>query len=347
MINRINQNTFDNNNLFKTLENKKVDSYFLEKKRYIHPLSSFNRLSEEKENNFCFPNSFDLKKHDMEKNNISQSKEEINIYKKSNIINSLQEDNELNINDIYKNCSKIKKKFFLKSLNNSENQIKSNNSNEDIPHKNNSNIIDIRENELDPNLNGKEISYIHINEKVNDNNLNSSCNNTQNFFKTDKKIDENSKKNIFNVTYIDGEDNENLYKHYNPNNNEVKVLKNNKVVYVNSSLLNSYHTYKNLKFVNKESMPGKSKRGSKYRGVSRNGNQWQVLIMKDKSKSYVKTYSSEYIAARVYDILSIKNKGLKARTNFIYDSEQINKIREMDIDIRAKNISETIIKMFK
>ena len=343
MFNRINQNIFDNNNnLFKSLENKKVNSYFLEKKRYLHPLSSFNRLSEEKENNFFFPNSLDLKKHDMEKS-ISQSKEEINIYKKSNIINSLQEDNEL-----YKNCSKIKNNFFLKSLNKSENQIKSNNSNEDIPHKNNGNLIDIRENELDPNLNDKEISFININKEVNDNNLNSSSNNNiQNFFKTDKKINENSKKNIFNVTYIDGEDNENLYKHYNPNNNEVKVLKNNKVVYVNSSLLNSYHTYKNLKFVNKESMPGKSKRSSKYRGVSRNGNQWQVLIMKDKSKSYVKSYSSEYIAARVYDILSIKNKGLKARTNFIYDSEQINKIIEMDIDIRAKNISETIIKLFK
>ena len=101
-----------------------------------------------------------------------------------------------------------------------------------------------------------------------------------------------------------------------------------------------------MKIVEKASNIGKSKRSSKYRGVSKNGNQWQVLIMLDKNKSYIRSYSSEYIAARVYDILAIKSKGFKARTNFIYDYEQISKIIEMDIDIKAKNINEIISNLF-
>ena len=156
-------------------------------------------------------------------------------------------------------------------------------------------------------------------------------------------------KKLFNVTLINGENgepNENLIKHYNPNNNEVKVLKNNKVVYVNSSLLNNYYTSKNLKIVDKVAFVERSKRSSKYRGVSKNGNQCQVLIMLDKNKSYIRSYSSEYTAARVYDILAIKSKGIKARTNFTYDNEQIKKIIEMNIDIKAKNINEIINNLF-
>ena len=68
--------------------------------------------------------------------------------------------------------------------------------------------------------------------------------------------------------------------------------------------------------------------------------------MLDKNKSYIRSYSSEYIEARVYYILSIKSKGIKARTNFIYDNLQINKIIEMNINIKAKNINEIILNLF-
>lgn len=125
-------------------------------------------------------------------------------------------------------------------------------------------------------------------------------------------------------------------------NNEIKVLKNKKVVYVNSSLLNSYSTSKNIKELNKITFIGKYKRTSKYRGVNKNGNQWQVLMMINKIKSYIGTYGSEELAGRIYDILSFKNRGVNARTNFKYTYKQIKKICEANIDIKDKNINEII-----
>lgn len=130
------------------------------------------------------------------------------------------------------------------------------------------------------------------------------------------------------------------------NNNEIKVLKNNKVVYVNSFLLNSYSTSKNIKKLNKIAFIGRNKRSSRYRGVSKNGNQWQVLMMINKKKSYIGSFPSEKVAARIYDILSLKNRGLNARTNFIYTSQQIKYICEIDIDIKAENIYEIITQLF-
>ena len=131
----------------------------------------------------------------------------------------------------------------------------------------------------------------------------------------------------------------------NENNNEVKVLKNHKAVYVNSYLLNSPSSSKKLKKLNKIAFIGKSKRSSRYRGVSRNGNQWQVLIMLKRGKSYVGSYTSEEFAARIYDILAIKYRGIKARTNFKYSSEQIKTILETDIDIKSKDIYDFIEKI--
>ena len=49
------------------------------------------------------------------------------------------------------------------------------------------------------------------------------------------------------------------------------------------------------------------------------------------------------MAARVYDLVSIKNSGIKAKTNFQYNSQQIQKINEAIIDFKAKNIEEIIL----
>ena len=65
---------------------------------------------------------------------------------------------------------------------------------------------------------------------------------------------------------------------------------------------------------------GKS-RSSKYRGVSKNGIGWQVLLMFNRNKAYIGTYRSEELAARIYDILSIKKLGLKYKTNFLYSPD--------------------------
>ena len=129
-------------------------------------------------------------------------------------------------------------------------------------------------------------------------------------------------------------------------NNDIKIFKNRKIVYINQSLLNSYNS-KNLKKVKNITFIIETERSSKYRGVSKNGNQWQVLFMNHNKKSYVSTYSSEEVAARIYDILEIKKRGIKARTNFKYNNLQIKKIKDMDIDIKSKNINDFIDNLFK
>ena len=119
-------------------------------------------------------------------------------------------------------------------------------------------------------------------------------------------------------------------------NNEIKVLKNKKAVYVNRYLLNSYSTSRSLKKFQQSKFEIRKKTSSKYRGVSKNGNKWQVLIMINNKKYYL----SEEIAARIYDIMAIKNFGIKARTNFIYNHIQIKKIKESKINIDSDNINE-------
>ena len=71
---------------------------------------------------------------------------------------------------------------------------------------------------------------------------------------------------------------------------------------------------------------GKKPSGSRYRGVSRNGNQRQVLIMVNKKKRYVGSYSNEEEAARAYDKVALQNHGAKAKTNFDYLEEEVQKI---------------------
>ena len=72
--------------------------------------------------------------------------------------------------------------------------------------------------------------------------------------------------------------------------------------------------------------------GSKYRGVSKNGNKWQVLLTNDKIKYYFGNYNSQEVAAKIYDFFSLKFRGKKAITNFLYMDEQIQKIYEMKLN---------------
>ena len=57
-------------------------------------------------------------------------------------------------------------------------------------------------------------------------------------------------------------------------------------------------------------------RGSKYRGVSRNGKTWQVHIMINRNKNYIGNFKSEDEAAKVYDEYAMKFHKNKARLNF-------------------------------
>jgi hypothetical protein len=48
--------------------------------------------------------------------------------------------------------------------------------------------------------------------------------------------------------------------------------------------------------------------------------------MVSKKKRYVGSYSNEEEAARAYDKAALQNHGAKAKTNFDYKEEELNKI---------------------
>ena len=217
-----------------------------------------------------------------------------------------------------------------------------------------------------------EIEYL-LKKIINSNNENQKINLEENdlgipgknkFFKNEKiDVDKNTElskfknanrksNNLFKVMNVNGNDiiENNCSKKYDEDNNkrsEVKVMINNKLVYSNSTGTNLYHYSNNAQKSKKIIFIDVGRRRSKYRGVSKNGNQWQVLIMINKSKSYVGTYTTEDFAARVYDILAIKNRGNKVKTNFIYSESQIRKICNTDIDIKSKNLKEIISELLK
>ena len=76
-------------------------------------------------------------------------------------------------------------------------------------------------------------------------------------------------------------------------------------------------------------------RGSKFRGISKNGNQWQVLLMFQGQKKYFGTLKEEIEAARFYDRVSIQYHGIKAKTNFNYTKEEVMDILAVPL-IKAK-----------
>lgn len=79
-------------------------------------------------------------------------------------------------------------------------------------------------------------------------------------------------------------------------------------------------------------------RGSKYRGVSRNKNKWQMMIMINQKKVYVGAIGNEHDAAKYYDSIAIICQGLSAKTNFSYDSKKIKQIlNEYDVYSDAPN----------
>jgi len=125
-------------------------------------------------------------------------------------------------------------------------------------------------------------------------------------------------------------------------NNEIKVLKNRKIIYINSDLLNNYSTKRYFKKLKKINFIRKYKTSSKYRGVSLNGNKWQVLIMENNKKYFIGNYPSEELAARIYDVCAIKKRGIKAKTNFPYNLVQIKNIYVYNINIKFGKVSEIL-----
>lgn len=62
-------------------------------------------------------------------------------------------------------------------------------------------------------------------------------------------------------------------------------------------------------------------------------------MIKNK-KYYIGSYPSEEIGAKIYDIVAIKARGVKAKTNFSYNNIQMKNIYEANININSGKISE-------
>ena len=71
---------------------------------------------------------------------------------------------------------------------------------------------------------------------------------------------------------------------------------------------------------------GKSYRGSRFRGVSINGDKWQVFVIIKHRKYYVGQMHDEAGAARLHDKLVILHFGLKALTNFSYSVQDVKEM---------------------
>ena len=328
----INNNLYIDNNIFNKIEKNNSEIQLLNKKRNFDQSlfgGSFNNIIPKKEVDFILPKKIELKNEVNESSTDQDGLTNLSIPSEQFVFN-----NNKNCNSEMQKLFEIEK-LFKKLINiNYKNNFEL--QNQKTKDKAELNIV-----KEQPIINNQKVEKINSPPVLND--------------ESSKINDVNSNQNnIFNITNIGCNCNgdvekkrEKLENDDKKNCHEIKVLKNNKVVYINTNWFNLFSTTKNLKKPNKITFIGKGKRGSKYRGVSRNGNQWQVLIMLHKSKSYVGTYSTEEIAARIYDILAIKNRGIKARTNFIYNEQQIKNILNTNIDIKAKNINEIVNNLLK
>lgn len=258
-----------------------------------------------------------------------------------NQLSSINNINKFEKEELYEN--KINEFKYNINLNNSDiNNLKNINNIQNVNNKN--------KNKIEPVLNSfqgkdKEVECLIINNNTKINKLRNEDDQTNSTKIPNQSDNENSKKK---------KKKKKLFFVFNTNdfqlknkNNDIKVFKNKKIVYVNNSFLYSYNSSKNLKEVKNVAFIRKTERNSRYRGVSKNGNHWQVLFMNKTKKSYISSYTSEEVAARIYDILNIKKSGIKARTNFAYSISKINSIKEMKIDFKAKNINEIIYNFFK
>ena len=71
-----------------------------------------------------------------------------------------------------------------------------------------------------------------------------------------------------------------------------------------------------------------SNRRSQYIGVSKNGQNWQVLINMGNCKKYIGTYETQKQAALAYDFYSIAIHFTKAKTNFDYNKDLLSQMAE-------------------
>ena len=108
------------------------------------------------------------------------------------------------------------------------------------------------------------------------------------------------------------------------NTGKIKILNNNKLLFDNNIISEEYIKYKNQQ---KETYKYKrTVRNSIYRGLSKNGKKYQVLIRNNNINYYLGIFKSEKLAALIYDYFALLLHRRNALTNFNYSKEYINKI---------------------
>jgi len=261
---------------------------------------------------------------------------------------NINTNSNININKNINNIINLDNKNIIN--NNINNNININsNSNPTLKNENNNNSIN---NNSKNELNIKK----ELNTKIKFTSINTNTNNNNNLNKINEKPKNNNiekiaitpiqkKQPLFNIkesTLNIGKFNE--QKAQFSSKKRKRFIKNNKLVFVQLDKKEEKNEEKNEKKESKENEENKNEdslnsekvseliqkntkpRGSRFRGVSKNGSQWQVLIMVKKKKRYLGSFSNEEEAARAYDKVALQHHGIKAKTNYDYTKEQVEEI---------------------
>lgn len=85
----------------------------------------------------------------------------------------------------------------------------------------------------------------------------------------------------------------------------------------------------------------KTGRGSKYRGVSKNGKKWQIQVALHTVKTQKGQIKTERLAARIFDKRIIFSHGLKAKTNYSYTKAQLQRLLASQYDLEEDEIHQS------
>ena len=322
--NEIRLNIFGDMDNKKSLESTNIPFYQLPLQNPISMTQIPNNIIPNNiPNNFLITNNTNINANTNINKNINNN---IN-FETKNIINK-------NINNNITINSSPNPKIITINNNKPNNNLK----NENIKKENNNNIINKGENSnIKVNSNPKIIFSSKICNNTNKNKVNDQPKNTN------ENVPKKNTTPLFNIKEIPL-NKEKPQKIELTSKKRKRFIKNNKLIFVKEEKEKEKKDTNNKKGESEENEENKNEvslnselmselmqkntkpRGSRYRGVSKNGSQWQVLIMVKKKKRYLGSFSNEEKAARAYDKVALQHHGIKAKTNYDYTKEEIKKI---------------------
>ena len=307
------QNNFGNEkiNSINNLEMTNVPFFQMSIQNPIAPssLKDPNSISNTIPNNFLINNNTNINTHSKNIGKNINNIKNINLDNKNIIKNNLNNFGNINPkNESINNNSKYENSNNIKTLNMKDKTIENNKIKFTSKIYDNNNILKLKAQKNTPSSENPKKTHLIFNIKE----VSSSKQKVQKEQLNSKKRKRSLKNNKLVFLQLDKgkEGNE-----VNNEKEESEVDEENK----NNESLNSE---KMSELINKNTKP----RGSRYRGVSKNGSQWQVLIMVKKKKRYLGSFSNEEEAARAYDKVALQHHGIKAKTNYDYTKEEVEKI---------------------